>query len=185
MRPLPVAAAVALAVRAVLHRDQADFDQRAVERLRLGLRRPRASCCSAAEGQTIGRLPSPQSCGWVKVNSQSTACTSAGGEPEMRRRGLEGRQHLPGPAPCPPAVPSKSSAARSACQQAGDSRRKPVGPAGRASPCASRALSVCIAILLLVGSRRANLSRSAETAISACLRGVFVLDWGMFDVLER
>src|SRR5271155_5442827 len=40
--------------------------------------RPSASCCIEAEGHTIGRLPSSQSCGWVKRNSQSMACTTRG-----------------------------------------------------------------------------------------------------------
>ena len=49
-----------------------------------------------AEGQTIGRPPLPQSCGWVKRNSQSTACTRRGDDAEPRRRRLEGREQLPG-----------------------------------------------------------------------------------------
>ena len=40
--------------------------------------RPSASCCIRAEGQTIGRLSFCQSCGCVKRNSQSSACTRRG-----------------------------------------------------------------------------------------------------------
>jgi hypothetical protein len=51
---LRIASPVALAVRAVAHGDKARLDQLAIERVG---ERLKASCCSDAEGQTMGRPP--------------------------------------------------------------------------------------------------------------------------------
>lgn len=55
---LLVPTAVALAVRAILHRNEAELDQAAVGLLDLRERETSASCCIEADGHTIGRLPS-------------------------------------------------------------------------------------------------------------------------------
>ena len=80
-----------------------------------------------ADGQTIGRPPLPQSCGWVKRNSQSTACTSRGDSPSRGAAALNAASNCPGTV-TPSGRPSKPSAVRSARSRLGVSRRKPVGP---------------------------------------------------------
>src|SRR5271165_4913198 len=119
--------------------------------------RPSASRCIEADGQTIGRPPLPQSCGWVKRNSQSTACTSRGDSPSRGDAALKAASSCPGRL-TPSGRPAKPSAVRSALSRLGVRRRKPVGAPARPSPRASRALSIVIAILRSGGSRRANLS---------------------------
>ena len=59
---------------------------------------PSASRCIEAEGQTIGRPPLPQSCGWVKRNSQSSACTSRGDRPSRGAAALKAASSCPGTA---------------------------------------------------------------------------------------
>ena len=84
-------------------------------------------------------------------------------EAHMRRRRLEGGQHLAGLlTPCPSGLPVNPRASLSVSSMAGDRRRNPLGPLGTALPCASRALSVSIVILCSVGSRRASLSRQRK-----------------------
>src|SRR5271166_3479463 len=122
---------------------------------------PSASCCIEADGQTIGRPPLPQSCGWVKRNSQSTACTSRGDRPSRGDAALNAASSCPGTV-TPSGRPAKPSAVRSALSRLGVSRRKPVGVPARSSPGASRALSIVIAIPRSGGSRRANLSRQRK-----------------------
>src|SRR3954464_10112255 len=51
--------------------------------------RPSASCCMRAEGHTIGRLSFCQSCGCVKRNSQSSACTRRGAMPRYAAAALK------------------------------------------------------------------------------------------------
>jgi hypothetical protein len=87
-----VPAAIAFAVRAVPHGDQAQLDQ-AVVRF-LDLRRRTAE--GEAEGRTIGRLPWSQSCGWVKRNSQSTACTIRGEMPSHGATAFRAASNCPG-----------------------------------------------------------------------------------------
>ena len=156
---------VALAVRAVLVISPASISARLIVFTWLG-DRPSASRCIDAEGQTIGRPPLPQSCGWVKRNSQSTAWTSRGDRPSRGAAALNAASNCPGTV-TPSGMPAKSSAVRSARSWLGVRRRKPVGPPAKPPPCASRALSFVIAILRSVGIATGKPLPSAETAISA------------------
>jgi hypothetical protein len=119
--------------------------------------RPSASSCSDADGQTIGRPPLPQSCGWVKRNSQSTACARHCDRPSRGAAALKAASNWLGVV-TPSGRPVKPSAVRSTRSRPGVSRRKPVGAPAQRPPRAPGALSIAIAILRLGGSRRANLS---------------------------
>jgi len=130
--------------------------------------RSSASACIEADGQTIGRPPLPQSCGWLKRNSQSTACTRRADRPSRGAAALKAANSCPGTV-TPSGEPVKLSAARSTLRSPGVNRRKPVGVGTNLSRCASWALSVVIVILLLVGSRRTNLTRQRKRQFSACV----------------
>src|ERR1700722_10032413 len=111
--------------------------------------RPSASCCSEAEGQTIGRPPLPQSCGWVKRNSQSTTCTRHCDRPSRDAAALKAASNCPGVV-TPTGRPVKLSAVRSACSRPGVRRRKPLGVGAKLPPCALGAPLVSITISLSV-----------------------------------
>ena len=71
MRPSIVAAAVALAGRAVAHDEDAGLEQRAIERLDALRRQPEKLGLARRRGQTIGREPASQSCPCVIFTSQA------------------------------------------------------------------------------------------------------------------
>ena len=152
MRPglAAVATAVALAVRAVLHGDQAELDQVVVDLL--GLRGPEAERLLLH----LGRGPDDRPRAFFPVLRLGEAEQPVDGvhqprrNAEPRRGGLEGGQQLPGDS-TPSGSPAKLSAERSALSSPGVSRRKPVGAWAKPPRCAPWALCSCAIVIPLSG----------------------------------
>ena len=95
--------------------------------------RPSASCCMDDEGQTIGRPPLPQSCGWVNLNSQSMACTRRGASPSLGAAAFRAASTCPGTV-TPSGSPSKACGGAVDLQQARRQSAKAGRGTGKASP---------------------------------------------------
>ena len=95
-KPLLVAPSVALAVRAVLHGDQAELDQAAVDGLDLRRREAERLLLHGGRWPDDRPAPLPQSCGWVNRNSQSMACTRRGERPSLGAAAFKAASNCPG-----------------------------------------------------------------------------------------
>ena len=141
-----VALAVALAVRAVLHRHQAGLDQAAVEPLRLTFRQ--TECLLLQQGRRPDdRPPSPLPILRLGETEQPVdRMHQARGQTQPGRRGLESRKQLAVAPSTPSGNPAKLSAARSTLNRPGVNRRKPVGlPASPLRGASSARFSISIA----------------------------------------